>query len=618
MKKILKVLLLTTLLGFLFSAEVGAICPDQEAARVHYILARQYYRQGEFEQAKEEFEKVLRFMPGHQGAQWYLKSLKKEMAEKKPLPLLRRLKAKDRKKLKGALDSLEKPAVEKEKLQIEKEKLQIEKEKRRQERARRLRLKKEKAKLLKEKQELEADLEKYRKTLAKQKQNIELLEEEIEEKDQAPLPEKRRKACCIRESKVEEEKCRVCQAREKKHKAQGEAEERRRPEEELSPQQELEAKIKDYLDEGRYYYRRKNYPKAREEFNLALGLDARNKQARRYLEKIDRSIQRQQRRKVLAEKRKKEQEEKRKARLAEKKRKAEEQAVARAQEKLQKERAAEAEAKQRKTDQDKERKGKLNQHYLQGKRYQKEKDYHAARKEFKDILELHPCYQPAKDELKKIDAAIRRQEKEKKREKKIQAHYARGKKHLENKDFSAARKEFKDILILHPCNQYAKNALEKVEDAVAREKDKQKKIKAHYSQGKKHFQNKDYHAARKEFKDILILHPCNQYAKNALEKVEAAIAKEEKRLQGKINKYIGRGKLYFYQEKYAQALEEFGRALLLQPAHTQAERFIQLCQKKLTEGRARRKKTLIERKKAEAEALKRAREKLGERSPEEE
>ncbi len=247
---------------------------------------------------------------------------------------------------------------------------------------------------------------------------------------------------------------------------------------------------------------------------------------------------------------------------------------------------------------------------------------------------MHHCYQSAKDELKKVEAAIRRQGKEKEREKKIQAHYARGKQHFKNKDYSAARKEFKDILILHPCNQYAKNALEKVGDAIAREKGQQKKIRTHYTQGKKHFQNKDYPAARKEFKDILILHPCNQYAKNALEKVEAAIAKEEKlgrlrkqekeekgkkQLQERINQYIGRGKFYFYQEKYAQALEEFGRALLLQPDHTQAERFIQLCQKKLTESKARQKKAFIRRKKAEEEALKRAREKLErERSQQEE
>ena len=47
----------------------------------------------------------------------------------------------------------------------------------------------------------------------------------------------------------------------------------------------------------------------------------------------------------------------------------------------------------------------------------------------------------------------------------------------------------------------------------------EKKIKLHYVQGKKHFSNKDYIAAKKEFKDILILDPNNKHAKRMLIKM---------------------------------------------------------------------------------------------------
>lgn len=110
----------------LVSAEVA-----QRLLRIHYARARNYYRKGEYKKAKEEFQEVLKFDPEHQGAQWYLGLIERELNKYKRTFFSRELKEKRKKEnLKATLDSLEqcedKLCKEKTRLeQLEKEKAKL-------------------------------------------------------------------------------------------------------------------------------------------------------------------------------------------------------------------------------------------------------------------------------------------------------------------------------------------------------------------------------------------------------------------------------------------------------------------------------------------------------------
>ncbi len=143
------------------------------------------------------------------------------------------------------------------------------------------------------------------------------------------------------------------------------------------------------------------------------------------------------------------------------------------------------------------------------------------------------------------------------------------------------------------------------QDREKAEKELEKKIELHYAYGKKHFSNKDYIAARKEFKDILFLDPGNKYALNALDKLDATIAKEEKEAarqrQRTIDKHLGQGKVYFHQEKYQAAIAEFGKILLFDPNHSLAEKYILRCKKESEAARRQAQARLEEEKRQRAE-----------------
>ena len=142
-----------------------------------------------------------------------------------------------------------------------------------------------------------------------------------------------------------------------------------------------------------------------------------------------------------------------------------------------------------------------------------------------------------------------------------------------------------------------------------RQKVLQEKIELHYNQGKRHFQNRDYIAARKEFKDILFLDPKNRYALNALEKVNATEARQEreykhrqeekeaaesKKRKETINEHLAQGKIYLHQEKYQKAIEEFGKILFVDPNNSLAEKQILHCKEKLAEAKAKEEARLKE------------------------
>ena len=133
----------------------------------------------------------------------------------------------------------------------------------------------------------------------------------------------------------------------------------------------------------------------------------------------------------------------------------------------------------------------------------------------------------------------------------------------------------------------------------------QKKIGLHYTQGKKHFANKDYIASRKEFKDILIIDPKNQYALNALEKVNATEAREEKEYQ-RSKQEEEEAKRKKRQEEAQLKQEQERKAREEQLAKLKAEEEEKLRLKREAEPKQREQKHLEQERKVREKALERA------------
>jgi trichohyalin len=428
------------------------------------------------------------------------------------------------------------------------------------------------------------------------------------------------------------------QAKAARIKAEKEAEAER-----LARQKEKKDKVAFYLSQGQYYYKKGNNLKAIENFNQILALDYKNKNANEYLHRIEEDIKERKRAEALVLQReqarqkkeakiariKAEQEEKlrlkreteakrqEEARLKqEEERKAKEAELARLkaekekkiarlkaqkeaniarlkaeqEEKLRVKREAEARRReQARLKQEEERKAKeMALARLKAEKKKRVEDAARLKAEKKAKIARLKAEKEEQLRLKREAEAKRQEEARLKKE-----------KEAEQKAIREAEREMIEQARIKACEEKLK--LRKAEEKKKKEA-LQKKIDMHYARGKKHFENRDYIAARKEFKDILTLDFGNQYAVNALEKVDATIAREEKELKvlerkkeeekraavkRKVKHHLGQGKIYYYQENYHDAIAEFSKILFIEPSNAAAEKYIQHSKKKISEARRR-------------------------------
>ncbi len=304
---------------------LGAEYSLQELVKIHYDQARSYYRQGEYSKAKAEFQKVLRLQPRHQGAEWYLESVEKELDKygktfRGRIEKLFEGRGKERGKeqsIEETLDSFKRHRVEtdeaqkeqKDKAEEEKPRLKREAEAKRQEE--KLRLKQEaKEETLKHAQ---AELSKQAKIEAQEEEWIRL---------KAEKEEKRRLKQETKAKRREEKRLRKEQAREAKEeklRLKREAKAKRQEEELLKKEQarlrkeqkhlawERRQELHRHLSRGKIHYFCRRYQRAIEEFNKVLLIDPEYQSVEKYISICQKAIEKQ-RQKGLQVKEKKEEE----------------------------------------------------------------------------------------------------------------------------------------------------------------------------------------------------------------------------------------------------------------------------------------------------------------------
>ncbi|MFC1631333.1 tetratricopeptide repeat protein, partial [Candidatus Omnitrophota bacterium] len=509
---------------FLEDNEQEFVTPEniRELARIHYSRAREFYRRGEYTQARREFSEVLKYDPRHQGAQWYLEAIQQEIAKHgvSPMQVGESGRLTKSKSLQQALDTVE------------------------------------------------GSDNQVREQKAKQQAIIDA------------------------EEKMQEQKSRRWRSQD--HKSRLKYQKQRKQQQ----AQAVKEAIDDHLIQAKYFYQEGDFAQAEQECQQALELDPKNKEIRSLLQKIARA----------------------KSRIAEQKRKTKREAALQAQAKLRKEKALRTkkerseQLKAKKDNQELEQKIRL--HYNQGKKHFKNKDYIAARKEFKDILIFDPKNKYALNAIEKVEATIRKEEREaeqkrrqeeklaaKQRKETIAQHFGQGKIYVHERKYTQALEEFKQVLILDPGNTTAEKFIIECRKLLV----KSQRLKKEHLSKVKQAEKQALRQAQQEL--------ANRAEQKAREEERARLEAEQetkKQRQEKIKQHLAQGKIYWHQNQYAQAVEELKQVLILEPDHRSAEKLLLKSKKRVALAQRREQERLEKDKQRQAQAWRREQERLEE------
>ena len=157
------------------------------------------------------------------------------------------------------------------------------------------------------------------------------------------------------------------------------------------------------------------------------------------------------------------------------------------------------------------------------------KDYTAAKGSYNDALGFKPAEAYPKDKLAEINKILADQAAEKDRNEKYAASIAKGDKLLADKKYTDAKAAYTDAATLKPNEQYPKDKLAEIDAALAKlQSDKQleENYKAALAKGDKALTTKDYTAAKGAYTDAAGLKPNEQLPKDKIAEVDKLIAAE--------------------------------------------------------------------------------------------
>jgi len=247
-------------------------------------------------------------------------------------------------------------------------------------------------------------------------------------------------------------------------------------------------------------------------------------------------------------------------------------------------------------------------HYNRGiDKYLKE-DFVGAIEELNAALKIDPQYKKAQQLLIIISA-----ERERVKEEKIIKHFLKGKRYYKGSEYQKALLEFEKVLSLNPEHrgalEYRKKTQIKIAAPTKRElKTRKKRIEEFYQAGKVLYQEESYTEAVEKFKKVLDMSPGHsgamRYVKLASKKEKEVLSrKKEVKREKEITLHYELGKIFYYEGKYQEAIDEFKKVISLDPERREATKFIatihdELRRKEEEKARVQREEAL---KKAKAE-----------------
>lgn len=166
-----------------------------------------------------------------------------------------------------------------------------------------------------------------------------------------------------------------------------------------------------------------------------------------------------------------------------------------------------------------------------------DKAYANAKTVYAEALVLKKAEQYPKDKIAEIDkllAGVASKELEEKNRllkeseinQKYMAFIAAGDKAMGGKDYASAKNAFTDALNLKSGEKYPKSKLEEIEKILATAAELDTKYKLTLAKADAAFKEKTYDAAKKSYKDALVIKSEEQYPKDRIAEIDNMIAKE--------------------------------------------------------------------------------------------
>jgi serine/threonine protein kinase/tetratricopeptide (TPR) repeat protein len=208
-----------------------------------------------------------------------------------------------------------------------------------------------------------------------------------------------------------------------------------------------------------------------------------------------------------------------------------------------------------------------------GKEHYTEKRYEEAIRELEHCITVDPNHQECQKVLE-----MARTQKEKRRQKDIEACYAEGQGFLKNKDYLHATYSFNKVLKLSPDHADAKRQLKLAKESMKRRQE----VEKYYAQGLQSIDSGKYSQAVALFEKVVCLD--REFGK-AWEYLETA--KEKKKT---IAEYFSSGVASFKKGEYGQAMLHFSNVLKLNPNNSDAKRYLEIAQLKKMEEKLEEKK----------------------------
>ncbi|MFC1590572.1 tetratricopeptide repeat protein [Candidatus Omnitrophota bacterium] len=200
---------------------------------------------------------------------------------------------------------------------------------------------------------------------------------------------------------------------------------------------------------------------------------------------------------------------------------------------------------------------KINDHLWKASEYMFEEKYEPAIDEYNRALALDPKNQRIKKYIRNAARRMAGQKQKKelavermKISKDIDAYCKSGQRYFDNKEYAAALDEWERALAFDPDSERAQTYVQKGRDALAmigeREERKREKRQSeaegrirrlaaeHLRKGKRHYVNKEYEAALKEWQLACEMDPDNHMARGYIRKVTNKLMAAEGKEQGKV------------------------------------------------------------------------------------
>ncbi|MFH1563344.1 MAG: PorV/PorQ family protein [Nitrospirota bacterium] len=201
--------------------------------------------------------------------------------------------------------------------------------------------------------------------------------------------------------------------------------------------------------------------------------------------------------------------------------------------------------------------------FNRGKEFFEAKQYKEAIIQFERVLTWVPQHSQTNSFL-----ALARDEYQKEKVKaEITLHLEKGQNYLNNKEYLDAALEFRQVLILEPANSQALASLSTATENIRLDIRRFDRLNQYFNRGIEAYTNSRLVEAITAWRQVLEIDPNH---KETLDYMKKAMAK----LNEEINRHILAGNAYQTKKMWDKAIEEFEKALLLDPENKEAKELI--------------------------------------------